>query len=80
VLALFCGVLFYLVYLLPFWGIPFNESRHGRVPLTSPWALECWLWEDDINTAARVRELLDGYAKNDLPLRTILIDSPWSCR
>ena len=53
-LALLCVPLLYLVFILPFWGIPFNQSRHGRVPLTPPWALECWLWEDDINTAARV--------------------------
>ena len=71
---------FYLLYLLPFWGIPFNGSRHGRVPLTPPWALECWLWEDDANSAARVTELLEGYARHDLPVRTVLIDSPWSCR
>ena len=68
------------MFVLPFWGIPFNQSRHGRVPLTPPWALECWLWEDDVNTAARVDELLEGYAKYDLPVRTILIDSPWSYR
>lgn len=74
------GLLFYFVFILPFWGIPFNSSRHGRVPLTPPWALECWLWEDDINTSARAKELLDGYAKNDLPVRTLLIDSPWSYR
>ena len=80
VLALLCVALLYFVYLLPFWGIPFNQSRHGRVPLTPPWALECWLWEDDINTAARVNELLEGYARYDLPVRTILIDSPWSYR
>ncbi len=79
-LVVVCGLLFYLVFILPFWGIPFNQSRHGRVPLTPPWALECWLWEDDINTEARVKELLEGYATNDLPVRTILIDSPWSCR
>jgi alpha-D-xyloside xylohydrolase len=72
--------LVYFVYILPFWGIPFNRSRHGRVPLTPPWALECWLWEDDVNTEARVKELLEGYAKYDLPVRTILIDSPWSTR
>ena len=53
-LVLLCGLLIYLVFILPFWGIPFNQSRHGRVPLTPPWALECWLWEDDVNTAARV--------------------------
>ncbi len=68
------------VFLLSFWGSHFNKSRHSRVPLTPPWALECWLWEDDANNAAFVKELLDGYAKHDLPVRTILIDSPWSCR
>src|SRR5882757_716571 len=65
----------YFVYVLPFWGFPFNHSRHGRVPLTPPWALECWLWEDDHNTESYVKELLQGYAKYDLPVRTILIDS-----
>jgi alpha-D-xyloside xylohydrolase len=74
------GLLVWLIFLRPFWGIPFNASRHGRVPLTPPWALECWLWEDDGNTAAAVRELLDGYRRHDLPVRTILIDSPWSER
>ncbi len=80
VVLLVLVALVYFVYVLPFWGIPFNQSRHGRVPLTPPWALECWLWEDDVNTAAFVQELLDGYAKHDFPVRTILIDSPWSER
>jgi alpha-glucosidase (family GH31 glycosyl hydrolase) len=79
-LGLICGLLCYFVFILPFWGIPFNGSRHGHVPLTPPWALECWLWEDDINTATRAKELLEGYARHDLPVRTLLIDSPWSCR
>jgi len=70
----------YFLFVLPFWGVPFNQSRHGRVPLTPPWALECWLWEDDVSRAERVQELLEGYAKHDLPVRTILIDSPWSER
>ncbi len=70
----------YFIYVLPFWGIPFNKSRHGRVPITPPWALECWVWEDDVNTADYVKELLAGYARHDFPVRTILIDSPWSHR
>ncbi|MDW8310414.1 MAG: glycoside hydrolase family 31 protein, partial [Verrucomicrobiales bacterium] len=73
-------LLIYFGFVLPFWGIPFNASRHGRVPLTPPWALECWLWEDDQNTAAAVRELVEGYARHDIPVRTVLIDSPWSER
>ena len=71
---------FLLLWIHAFWGWPFNGSRHTRVPLTPAWALECWLWEDDRNTAAAVRELLDGYARHDIPVRTVLIDSPWSTR
>lgn len=70
----------YFYFFLPMWGIPFNGQRHGNPPLTPAWALECWLWEDDQNTASYVDELLEGYAKHDIPVRTILIDSPWSLR
>lgn len=73
-------ILLYFYWVLPFWGMPFNEKRHGTPPSTPAWALECWLWEDDINTADRVRELLAGYEEHDFPVRTILIDSPWSTR
>ena len=78
--ALFLLGVLYFGFILPFWGIPFNASRHGNPPLTPPWALECWLWEDDTNTADAVKELLDGYAAHDIPVRTLLIDSPWSLR
>lgn len=70
----------YFLWVLPFWGWPFNAQRHTRPPLTPAWALECWLWEDDANTAEAVRELLAGYAAHDLPVRTVLLDSPWSTR
>ncbi len=79
-LLLLVVAIFYFGYMLPFTGIPFNASRHGNPPLTPPWALECWMFEDDVNTAAAVMELVDGYEANDLPLRTVLIDSPWSTR
>jgi alpha-D-xyloside xylohydrolase len=80
VLGLVLLVVIPCVFLLSFWGSPFNRPRGGPIPLTPPWALECWLWEDDANNATAVRELLDGYAKHDIPVRTILIDSPWSDR
>lgn len=70
----------YFYFVLPFWGVPFNFQRHGRVPVTPAWALECWLWEDDENTAERVDELLEGYAEHDIPVRTVILDSPWSTR
>lgn len=72
--------LFYFGFEYPFRGVPFNAQRHGNPPLTPAWALECWLWEDDSNTAQRVDTLLEGYAKNDIPVRTVILDSPWSLR
>lgn len=83
VLLLTAGILFVIYYFFfayPFRGMFFNQQRHTNPPLTPPWALECWLWEDDSNTAGRVDTLLNGYAKYDIPVRTILIDSPWSLR
>lgn len=70
----------WLLLLLPLWGMPFNAWRRGRPPITPAWALECWLWEDDVNTAEYVLELIEGYERHDIPVRTILIDSPWSMR
>lgn len=74
------AAIYYFYFAFPFRGVPFNAQRHGTPPLTPEWALECWIWEDDVNTAARVDELLEGYAKNDIPVRTVLLDSPWSER
>lgn len=69
---------FYLV--LPLWGMPFNAQRHGTPPLTPLWAFEPWLWEDDVNTADEVLKLVKGYEDHDIPVRTVLIDSPWTLR
>ncbi|MGB5554055.1 MAG: TIM-barrel domain-containing protein [Flavobacteriaceae bacterium] len=74
------AVIGYFYWVLPVWGMPFNAQRHGNPPLTPSWALECWLWEDDVNTSVYVDELLNGYKEHDIPVRTILLDSPWSLR
>ncbi len=72
------GVYFYWV--LPMWGMPFNAQRRGNVPLTPVWALEPWLWEDDVKTADFVTEMLDGYLEHDYPVGAYLIDAPWALR
>ncbi|HEO71106.1 MAG TPA: hypothetical protein ENN80_07575, partial [Candidatus Hydrogenedentes bacterium] len=76
------GVLLYFYFVLPFWGFPamLAEQKAARPPITPPWALECWLWEDDHNNADYVLELLEGYEEHDFPVRAILIDSPWTTR
>ena len=80
IVIIFLCTIIYFCWLLPFWGMPFNSQRHGQLPLTPSWALETWLWEDDVNTGAYVDQLLEGYKKHDIPVRTIIIDSPWSLR
>ena len=69
------GLFFY-----PGWGMPMNSQRHGNPPLTPAWALEPWVWEDDTNTAASTLEMVNGHLAHDFPVRTVLIDSPWSTR
>ncbi len=68
------------LFLYPGWGMPMNSQRHGNPPLTPAWALEPWVWEDDINTAASTLEMVNGHLAHDFPVRTVLIDSPWSTR
>tara|TARA_R110000868_G_scaffold78284_6_gene223616 strand:+ start:7336 stop:9111 length:1776 start_codon:yes stop_codon:yes gene_type:complete len=77
---LILSIVAYFYWVLPVWGMPFNGQRHGNPPLTPAWALECWLWEDDVNTSEYVDGLLNGYKENDIPVRTIILDSPWSLR
>ncbi len=77
ILVFVLAIFFYFGFAYPFRGTFFNKQRHGNPPLTPPWALECWLWEDDYNTAEYVDTLLAGYKKYDIPVRTILLDSPW---
>lgn len=77
--VLLVAVVIFLI-VIPVWGGLPLDGRGGPPPITPAWALECWVWEDDTNTAASTLDLLDDYRKNDFPVRTILIDSPWSLR
>ena len=80
VMLLLLCVAVYFYFIFPFWGFPFHNSRDANVPLTPAWALEPWLWEDDGNTSKAVLNLLKDYEAQDFPVRTVLIDSPWSTR
>ena len=56
-------------------GVPPDTSRQA---LTSQWAFEVWMWEDDVNTADAVWDMVKGCEEYDLPLRAVIIDSPWA--
>lgn len=58
------------------WELPSKDP--SRQAICPAWAFEMWMWEDDQNNAAAVWDYVNGCAKHDLPLRTVLIDSPWS--
>ncbi len=51
----------------------FDTSAPAVAP---PWSLRPWFWEDDVNTAGAVWDLVNGCRDHDLPLGAVLIDSP----
>jgi len=70
-LAVLCG----LASAQEFPNRPPDTSRQA---LTPQWAFEVWMWEDNVNTAAAVWDMVNGCARYDLPLRAVIIDSPWA--
>ena len=57
-----------------------NTFDTSTPAVAAPWSMRPWLWEDDVNTAAAVWDLVDGCRDHDLPLGAVLIDSPWATR
>ena len=60
------------------WEFPNLPPDTSRQALTPQWAFEVWMWEDDVNTSAAVWDMVNGCASHDLPLRAVIIDSPWA--
>ena len=61
-------------------GLFENSFDTSSPAVAPPWSMRPWLWEDDVNTADAVWDLVNGCRDHDLPLGAILIDSPWSTR
>lgn len=74
----FMLIFFYFYIVFPLWGMPFNAKRHANPPLTPAWALEPWIWEDDVLTADFMLEMINGYLEHDFPVGAYLVDSPWA--
>ncbi|OQB29277.1 MAG: putative alpha-glucosidase [Candidatus Hydrogenedentes bacterium ADurb.Bin179] len=77
-ILVFLLVFFYFYIVFPLWGMPFNTKRHVNPPLTPAWALEPWIWEDDVLTADFMLEMINGYLEHDFPVGAYLVDSPWA--
>jgi len=48
-----------------------------RPPIPPRWVFEPWIWEDDENTEAATRALVEGYLSRGIPVGAVIIDSPW---
>ena len=47
-------------------------------PITPAWGFRHIVWEDSINTSASAKRIVDLYLERDIPVGSIIVDSPWS--
>lgn len=59
-------------------GLGVMTVKAQRPPITPAWAFSHIVWEDSLNNTAGSERLIDAYAKHDIPVDAIIIDSPWS--
>ena len=57
---------------------PKVDTFPGNPPICPRWALEPWVWEDNINTRQSTQKLVEGYLSRNIPVGAVIIDSPWS--
>lgn len=53
-------------------------SFAGNPPVTPAWAFRHVVWEDSINTAEGAVGIVEGYLNRNIPVGSVIIDSPWS--
>lgn len=54
------------------------SANAANPPITPAWAFRHIVWEDSLNTSAGARNIVNGYLKHNIPVGTVIIDSPWS--
>ena len=57
-----------------------SKTRLQRGPTRLPpsWVYAPWMWEDNLNTADAIRDLVRGCKERRIPLGAVIIDSPWA--
>ena len=56
---------------------PGYYSHETSPPICPKWAYAHWIWEDNGNTRGSLMELVHGYESHNIPVKAIIIDSPW---
>lgn len=54
------------------------DAYADNPPVTPAWAFRHVVWEDSLNTTAGAIGIVDGYLEHDIPVGSVIIDSPWS--
>ena len=47
-------------------------------PITPAWAFRHVVWEDSLNTTEGAMGIVNGYLEHNIPVGSVIIDSPWS--
>lgn len=47
-------------------------------PITPAWAFRHVVWEDSLNSSKGARSIVNSYLDHNIPVGTVIIDSPWS--
>lgn len=55
-----------------------SAQENSKPAITPYWGFGHWIWEDQLHTSSTIRYMVDGYTQNDIPVNTIIMDSPWS--
>lgn len=66
------------VFCLNLFGQSHNKYIPDHPPVVPAWAFQPWVWEDSINTREGAMKLIRLYQGHNIPVGTIIIDSPWS--
>lgn len=67
-----------ITFLLLIISIHVNSQESDKPPIVPYSAFGHWIWEDHIRTTASVNYLVNGYLNRDIPVNTVIFDSPWS--
>ncbi len=54
------------------------QKYDATPPIVPYWAFHPWVWEDSLNTQEVSLNLVNSYKSRNIPVGTIMIDSPWS--
>lgn len=66
------------IFISAFATVLVADAYADNPPITPAWAFRHVVWEDSLNTTNGAVGIVDGYLEHDIPVGSVIIDSPWS--